>query len=94
MKLGIPIEKKEKEKKPKLRSKAKPKPKSKEKEKDLAEKIKTWGEFVKLNSEQIANNITQKYKTLKELSYQRPPSAEPKLNQIKMPKATKNCKYL
>ena len=72
MKLGIPIEKKEKEKKPKLRSKAKPKPKSKEKEKDLAEKIKTWGEFVKLNSEQIANNITQKYKTLKDYLTQQP----------------------
>ena len=66
-KLGIPVEKK-----PKLKSKAKPKPKSKEKKQEdpkdpqkLAETIKGWGEFFKINSEQIANNISEKYEFFK-----------------------------
>ena len=39
------------------------------------------------------NQEEQKIEKEKELSYQRPPSAEPKLNQIKMPKATKNLDF-
>ena len=66
-KLGIPVEKK-----PKLKSRAKvrPKPKPKEKKEDpnnFAEKIKMWGDYLKLNSEQIANNLSQKYEFFKNI---------------------------
>jgi replicative DNA helicase len=67
-KLGIPVEKK-----PKLKSRAKvrPKPKPKEKKHDdpnnFAEKIKMWGDYLKLNSEQIANNLSQKYEFFKNI---------------------------
>ena len=75
-KLGIPVEKK-----PKFKSKAKPKPKPKSKEKkntdpknpqNLADTIKVWSDFFKVNSEQIANNITKKYEELKNYFTQKP----------------------
>ena len=74
VKLGIPVEKK----KPKLKSRAKPKPKPKEKKlnpknpQKLAETIKVWSDFLKLNSEQIANNISQKYEFFKNCFAQHP----------------------
>ena len=75
-KLGIPVEKKPKLKskaKPKGKSKEKPKEKSKEKKKveeqkekdNLMNNIKNWGDFMKVNSEQIANNIYEKYNFFK-----------------------------
>ena len=78
-KLGIPVEKKPKLKskaKPKGKSKEKAKDKSKEKPKEkktvqqqnqfnLMENIKNFGNFMLLNSEQIANNIFDKYNFFK-----------------------------
>ena len=74
-KLGIPVEKKKPKLKSKAKPKAKPKRKSKEKPKEkrldpkepqnLAETIKVWSDFLKINSDQIANNISQKYELFK-----------------------------
>ena len=67
VKLGLPVEKKKK-----LKSKAKPKPKPKENKPtmpqfpfNMEEKIKNWGDYLKLNSEQIAKNISEKYEFFK-----------------------------
>ena len=75
-KLGIPVEKK-----PKLKSRAKPKAKAKPKQNEkkledpnniMAERIKQWGDYLKLNSEQLAKNFSQKYEFFKNYFTQQP----------------------